>query len=105
VIWSGVTTNFLSHAVANLIGEAPDLEGVVHLSGPAISKYQLLLWLNDAFETKTMIEREEAVVSDRSLLSDGFWSKTGFAPPDWPAMVSELLDEARMYEGIANARR
>jgi dTDP-4-dehydrorhamnose reductase len=105
VIWSGVTTNFLSHTVARLIRDKPDLEGVVHLSGPAISKYQLLVWLNDAFGTKTTIERDEAVVSDRSLVSDTFWSRTGFARPEWREMLGELVDEARMYEGIANARR
>jgi dTDP-4-dehydrorhamnose reductase len=105
VIWSGVTTNFLSQTVGRLIRDEPDLEGVVHLSGPAISKYQLLLWLNDAFGTKTTIERDEAVVSDRSLLSDRFWSLTGFARPEWRSMLGELVDEARMYEGIANARR
>ena len=105
VIWSGVTTNFLSQTVGRIIAEAPDLDGVVHLSGPAISKYQLLLWLNEGFGTKTTIERDELVVSDRSLLSDAFWSRTGFPRPEWRGMVDELVDEARMYEGIANARR
>jgi dTDP-4-dehydrorhamnose reductase len=105
VTWSGVTTNFLAHAVARLIREAPDLCGVFHLSGPAISKYQLLLWLNDAFGTRTTIERDDTVVSDRSLLSDRFWSETGFTRPEWGEMVSELALETRIYEGIANARR
>ena len=105
VMWSGVTTSFLSRTVARVIADVPDLEGVVHLSGPAISKYQLLLWLNDAFDNKTTIERDDAVVSDRSLLSDAFWSRTGFPRPEWRRMVDELVDEARMYEGIANARR
>ena len=105
VIWSGVTTNFLAQTVGRLVRDTPNLEGVVHLSGPAISKYQLLLWLDDAFGTKITIERDEAVVSDRSLVSDRFWSRTGFARPQWPSMLGELADEARMYEGIANARR
>ena len=105
VRWSGVTTNFLARTVARLIREAPDLSGVFHLSGPAISKYQLLVWLNDAFGTRTTIERDDAVSSDRTLVSERFWSKTGFARPDWPQMVSELALEARTYEGMANARR
>jgi dTDP-4-dehydrorhamnose reductase len=105
VTWSGVTTNFLAQTVARLIREGAGLSGVFHLSGPAISKYQLLVWLNDAFGTRTTVERDDALVSDRSLLSDRFWSRTGFTRPDWPQMVSELALEARMYEGIANARR
>lgn len=105
VKWSGVTTNFLARTVARLIREAPGLSGVFHLSGPAISKYELLVWLNDAFGTKTTIEPDDAVVSDRSLLSEPFWSETGFARPQWRGMVGELVEEARMYGGIANARR
>ena len=105
VRWSGVTTNNLALTVGRLVREAPDLSGVFHLSGPAISKYQLLVWLNDAFETGTTIEPDDALVSDRSLLSDPFWSRTGFARPDWQRMVSELVEEARMYEGITSARR
>ena len=105
VRWGGVTTNFLSHTVARLIREAPNLSGVFHLSGPAISKYELLGWINDAFGTRTTVERDDAVVSDRSLVSDRFWSETGFARPEWPQMLSELALETRMYEGIAHARR
>jgi dTDP-4-dehydrorhamnose reductase len=105
VRWSGVTTNNLALTVGRLIREAPDLTGVFHLSGPAISKYQLLVWLNEAFETGTTIEPDDALISDRSLVADPFWSRTGFARPDWQRMVSELVEEARMYEGIASARR
>ncbi len=105
VTWGGVTTNFLAHTVAQLIREAPDISGIFHLSGPAISKYQLLVWLNDALGTRTTIERDDAVVSDRSLVSDRFWTKTGFRRPEWSHMVSELAEEARTYEGVASARR
>ena len=105
VTWSGVTTNALSEIVARLIREAPSLSGVFHLSGPAISKYQLLVWLNDAFGTGTTIERDDTVESDRSLNSDRFWARTGFRRPVWADMVTELADEAKMYERIANARR
>jgi dTDP-4-dehydrorhamnose reductase len=105
VKWSGVTTNFLARVVARLIREAPGPSGLFHLSGPAISKYQLLVWLNEAFATKTTIEADAAVVSDRSLLSEPFWAETGFARPEWRGMISELVDEARTYGGIANARR
>ena len=105
VTWSGVTTNFLAHTVARLVREGSGLSGIFHLSGPAISKYQLLVWLNDAFGTKTTIEPDDTVVSDRSLRSDRFWSATGLPRPEWRGMVSELALEARMYEEIANARR
>ncbi len=105
VTWSGVTTNFLSQVVARLIRDRSSLSGILHLSGPAISKYELLVWLNEAFGTKTMIEPDDSVVSDRSLISDRFWSETGFRRPVWTEMVTELAEEAKMYERFANARR
>ena len=50
-------------------------------------------------------EQLDAVVSDRTLVSDRFWSSTGFERPEWPELVSELAREAKIYGGIANALR
>ena len=105
VIWNGVTTNFLARTVGSLVKADSDLSGVVHLSGPAISKYQLLVWLNDAFGTRTTIERAALPVSDRSLDSERFWALTGFARPSWPAMLEELVADSSIYKEAANARR
>jgi dTDP-4-dehydrorhamnose reductase len=105
VIWSGVTTNFLAATVARIIREEKDVHGIVHLSGPAISKYQLLVWFNEAFGTRTTIARAEEPVSDRSLDAERFWKATGFARPTWPTMLEELVAESSIYEEAASARR
>ena len=105
VIWSGVTTNFLAAVVGKLVQTNPPVDGVLHLSGPAISKYQLLLALNDAFGTATTVEPDETVISDRSLNSDRFWSRTGLKRPNWNDMLSELAEDSRLYERKVNAGR
>lgn len=105
VIWSGVTTNFLARVVGKLIRSEPALEGLYHLSAAPISKYQLLVALNDAFGTGTTVEREEATVLDRSLNSDRFWSRTGLKRPDWNDMLPELVEDSKVYERTVDAGR
>jgi dTDP-4-dehydrorhamnose reductase len=105
VIWSGVTTNFLARTVARIVQEDSGLRGVVHLSGPAISKYELLIWLDEAFGTRTAVERDDTPISDRSLDSERFWAATGFERPRWPDLIQELVAESSIYKEALNARR
>jgi dTDP-4-dehydrorhamnose reductase len=105
VIWSGVTTNALARIVSQLARQHPGLDGVIHLSAPSISKYRLLLALNEAFGTGTAVDREEATVLDRSLNSDRFWSRTGLKRPAWDDMLSDLAEDSRLYVGKVDARR
>jgi len=105
VIWSGVTTNYLASVVGKLAQTSPGVDGIFHLSGPPISKYDLLIALNDAFGTATTVEPDETVVSDRSLNSDRFWSRTGLMRPTWNDMLSELAEDSRLYQRKVNAGR
>ena len=104
-IWSGVTTNFLAAVVGKLARASSDVNGIFNLSGPALSKYELLRRLNDAFGTGTTVEPDETVVSDRSLNSDRFWSRTGLIRPNWNDMLSELVEDSRLYKRKVNAGR
>jgi len=105
VIWSGVTTNFLAAVVGKLAQASQSVDGIFHVSGPPISKYELLLALNDAFGTATTVEPDETIVSDRSLNSDRFWSRTGLTRPSWNDMLSALVEDSRLYERKVNAGR
>jgi dTDP-4-dehydrorhamnose reductase len=105
VIWSGVTTNFTAAVVGKLARTRSDVSGVFNLSGPPLSKYELLRRLNEVFGTATTVERDETVVSDRSLNSDRFWSRTGLKQPNWDDMLSALVEDSRLYERKVNAGR
>jgi dTDP-4-dehydrorhamnose reductase len=104
-IWSGVTTNFMAAVVGKLARTRSDVSGIFNLSGPPLSKYELLRRLNEVFGTATTVERDETVVSDRSLNSDRFWSRTGLKQPNWDDMLSELVEDSRLYERKVNAGR
>jgi dTDP-4-dehydrorhamnose reductase len=104
VVWSGVTTNYVASLVGTLIRDAP-LDGLFHVSSAPITKHDLLVALRDAFGKQTRIEPQASPVSDRSLESDRFWSRTGLNRPRWDDMIGDLVDDSRVYESELHARR
>ena len=104
VIWSGVTTNRLSAIVADLVKAGSPIEGVFHVSSEPLSKHDLLVALRDAYGLRTEIVPDATPVSDRSLVSDRFWSRTGLNRPSWNDMLAELVEDSAMYE-VLGARR
>src|SRR5207237_8333087 len=105
VVWSGVTTNRLAAIVAQLVRTRDTIEGVLHVSSEPLSKYELLVRIRDALGLATEIVPDPTPVSDRSLVSDRFWSRTGLTRPSWNDMLAELAEDAAMYEGVSGARR
>lgn len=95
-IFSGLTTAALSRIIAGII-EGGTLRGIWHVSSDAIAKYDLLLKLNEAFQNRATIDRDEQFRCDRSLLSERFWLETGLARPTWPQMIDELAADPTPY--------
>lgn len=95
-IYSGVTTDALSHIIAAIISRG-SLHGIWHVSSEPIAKYDLLVRLNDAFDTHTVIERDEDFHCDRSLVSDRFYRETGLARPGWEDMIHDLAEDPTPY--------
>jgi len=69
VQWNGITTLELAKFIAYVIDNAAGLGGVVHLTAShTISKHELLLLLQDAFEQREIsIEPDDSVVLKRTL--------------------------------------
>ena len=97
-MYSGVTTVRMSNLVKDLILDHPDLSGMYHVSGPWISKYDLLLLARDIFELNIEIERDEDFDIDRTLVGDRFAADSGFAAPSWEEMLAELAADPTPYE-------
>lgn len=91
-IYSGVTTLELSRIVMDILVRHKDLHGLYNISGPKISKYELLLLIKARFDLAIDVVADESLKCDRSLDSTRFRSVTGYQPPGWDAMVSELAD-------------
>lgn len=96
-IYTGLTARRLAGLIGDVLERHPGLEGLWQVSSDAVSKYELLGLLNDAFDLGATIERDEAFVCDRSLDSRRFRQATGFRPATWPEMVRELAEDPTPY--------
>jgi len=97
-VFPGVTTTTLANMLATAIEQHPGLHGLYHVAAEAISKYDLLVMLNEAFDAGVAITPDDSVVIDRSLDATRFRSATGLVPPSWPEMIAALAAESPHYE-------
>jgi dTDP-4-dehydrorhamnose reductase len=89
-IWSGLTTVELARVIERLLTQQPKLDGVWHVSGEPISKFELLTRLAAMLGRHVDIVPDDRVVIDRSLNSERFRSAVGYDPPSHDAMLAEL---------------
>jgi len=103
VIWSGLTTIELARVIDRLILGQPELDGLWHVSGQPISKYELLAKLKVMLGRDVVVVPDDGIVIDRSLNSERFRSAVGYDCPTNEAMLSELVVAVREREekGIA----
>lgn len=97
-IYSGFTTQAMASIIATLLEQHPQLSGMYQVSSEPINKYDLLCLIRDAFGLSIEIEPYDEVVIDRSLDSTRFRAETGFVPPDWSAMITEMAQDSTPYE-------
>lgn len=97
VIYSGVTTNHLAGLVGDLIDGFPDLAGLYHVASPAISKFDLLCGLKRAYGVDVVVQPDDEIVCDRSLIDDRFRKATGLPVPEWPLLLHELATDPTPY--------
>ncbi|QCT01911.1 putative NAD-dependent epimerase/dehydratase [Paenibacillus algicola] len=88
VWWNGVTTLELAKAIHHFISS--DLGGLIHLAHPEpLSKYELLQLFKDLWNKEdTLIEPDDAMVQDRTLISTR--EDVEYALPSYPDMLREL---------------
>jgi dTDP-4-dehydrorhamnose reductase len=97
-MFSGVTTNYLSRVIHNLIVDFPQLTGLYQVTGPTISKFELLGLLREAYQLDIEIVPDAEFSCDRSMKGDRFEQATGYVTPGWPGLVAELASDDTPYE-------
>lgn len=97
-IYSGLTAGILADVIAKLITEHSALNGIYHVSGDPISKYDLLKLMNKHYRADVEIVPSDEVVIDRSLDSSLFRSATQFSPPDWDSMIEQMAGSPIPYD-------
>jgi hypothetical protein len=61
--------------------------------------------VNNAFQAKVAIVRDEDFVLDRSMLSERYWRQTNSQPPSWPDMVAEIAQDPTGYDEFRKLSR
>ena len=96
-LYAGITTNQMARLVGDLIEEHQKLSGMYQVSGPWISKFDLLMIVRDKFNLEIEIEPDEEVAIDRTLVGDKFEAATGIKQPSWKQMIEELVADPTPY--------
>ena len=93
-IYSGFTTLEMARIVDRILTQHPTLSGVWHVASEPISKFALLQLCREKLGWEGVIEPNDEFVCDRSLNADRFNQATGYTPPSWEAMISELAQQS-----------
>jgi dTDP-4-dehydrorhamnose reductase len=93
-IYSGFSTVEMSRIVERILTQHSDLSGVWHVASKPISKFDLLQLCQEKFGWEGVIEPDDTFVCDRSLNADRFNAATGYSPPSWETMISELTQQS-----------
>lgn len=99
-IFSGFTTHVLAETIAQIIEAHTQLEGVWHVAANPISKFDLLTLIKEVGGLKIEIQPDETFACDRSLDGTRFRQATGFEPPSWSDMISQLFQDPTPYTAI-----
>jgi dTDP-4-dehydrorhamnose reductase len=98
VIYSGVTTNYISELVAKIITDHPKLSGLYQVTAPAITKLDLLARIRAAYKLDIEIVPEDSEVSDRSMIGKLFCEATSYKEPTWDYLIGQLVEDKTPYE-------
>ena len=88
--FSGLTTLELSKIIINeIIEKNKIINGLFHISGPRISKLNLLKIVKRIYKKKTIINIDNSFKIDRSLNSNKFTKLINIKKKSWPNMIKE----------------
>lgn len=105
-IYTGLTTREMARLLSRILTQHPDLHGVWHVASAPISKYDLLVSLATKLgRTDVQIVADDSFECDRSLDADRFFGATGYRPPAWDDMLTNLADDIRRGGGARRAVR
>jgi len=92
-IFSGVTTLEFARFLIRYTAGEKRLFGIYHLSSNPISKNDLLHLIRETYGHEVEIEPVFHSFLNRSLDSSRLKRETGYEPPSWPAMISDMRQD------------
>lgn len=91
--FSGLPTVEIAEILYNHILKNRKMNGIIHISGPKISKFELLLKMSECYKKKINILPNYNVKIDRSLNSTKFQLASKYTAPNW----IELINKMKMF--------
>lgn len=92
-IYSGITSAEMARQIIYIIRKYPNLTGLYQISSEPISKYDLLVMLNQISGLNATINKDESYSTNKSLDSKKYRQLTGYNSPSWNSMLSEMMEE------------
>lgn len=89
MFWSGLSTHELARAIECVIAHT-SLSGLYHVSGPVISKADLLQTLVEAYDLPIQIQRVDEPHINRTLNGRKFNDAADYSAPTWQEMAKGL---------------
>jgi dTDP-4-dehydrorhamnose reductase len=90
VIFSGLPTYEIARIIHDYILPNRFLNGLYHVSGDPINKYDLLLLVKNTYGKNINIIPNNKIMINRSLDSSRFRKATGFSPKSWNLLIREM---------------
>lgn len=94
VIYSGITTVKMAEYVTKIITDFPLMSGLYNVSSVPISKYDLLKLFNENLDVRSEILINEDYHSKKDLISNRFYTETGFTIPEWKDLAIQLKENS-----------
>lgn len=91
-IYTGVTTPEFARLLRTIVLPRADLAGLYHVAAEPISKYELLRLIRQVYGWSGEITLDDSFICDRSMSAEALFSLTGYRPPPWYEMVSQMLE-------------
>lgn len=89
-VFSGLPTVELARAIRDHLLALPALRGVYHVAAEAVSKFDLLRLIAEAYAHPVTLRAVDEPVIDRSLDGRRFGTATDFVAAPWPTLVERM---------------
>ena len=99
-VYSGVTTMTLARTIGKVIEEHTDLSGVWQIASAPITKYELIVRLNELLDLGLDVDRDVEMECDRSLDGSRFENHTGIVIPSWDDMLADFVADEPSYSWL-----
>lgn len=93
-IFSGLTTVEFAKVVRDHVIPNKNISGLYHVGATPIDKFSLLKLIASVYSKKIQIIPDDSFKIDRSLNINKFQKLTGYCPPSWDNLVSEMYSKS-----------